>query len=54
VHHQTVVEAFDAELDQGTDALVADLRRLIEANTEDEIARFVAVLKADLLLPEDF
>jgi hypothetical protein len=48
------VEAFDAELDRGTGALVADQRRLFEANTEDEIARFVAVLQADLLLPEDF
>ncbi|MDQ3607453.1 MAG: hypothetical protein M3459_00905 [Actinomycetota bacterium] len=54
VHHQTVVEALDAELDRGTDALVADLRRLVEANTEDEIVRFVAALRADLLLPEDF
>ncbi|MCP9489724.1 MAG: hypothetical protein MSC31_07585 [Solirubrobacteraceae bacterium MAG38_C4-C5] len=54
VHHQTVVEALDIELDRGTDALVADLRRLVEANTEDEIARFAAVLQSDLLLPEDF
>jgi len=54
VHHQTLVEALDVELDRGADVLLADLRRLIEANNEDEIARFVAVLQADLLLPEDF
>jgi len=54
VHDQAAVEALDAELDRGTGALVADLRRLFEANKEDEIARFVAVLQADLLLPEDF
>ncbi len=54
VHDQAAVDALDAELDRGTGVLVADLRRLFEANTEDEIARFVAALQADLLLPEDF
>jgi Zn finger protein HypA/HybF involved in hydrogenase expression len=54
VHHQTLVEALDIELDHGADALLADLRRLAKANLEDEITRFVAALQADLLLPEDF
>lgn len=54
VHLQTVVDALDVELDHGTEALLADLRRLTEANLEDELARFVAALQADLLLPEDF
>ena len=54
VHHQTVVEALDVELDKGTEALMADLRHLAAANLEDEIARFVAALQTDLLLPEDF
>lgn len=54
VHHESLVEALDLELDQGTEALLADLRHLAAANLEDEIARFVAALQADLLLPEDF
>lgn len=54
VHHESIVEAFDAELDEGTEALLADLRHLAAANLEDEIERFVAALQADLLLPEDF
>lgn len=54
VHHETLVEALDVELDHGADALLADLRRLAKANFEDEITRFVAALQADLLLPEDF
>jgi hypothetical protein len=51
---QTVVEAFDEELDRGTEALVADLRRLMTANMEEEIERFVQALEVDALLPEDF
>jgi hypothetical protein len=51
---QAVVEAFDEELDRGTEALVADLRRLMHANMEEEIVRFVSALDADALLPEDF
>ena len=54
VHHESLVEALDVELDQGTEALMTDLRYLAAANFEDEIARFVAALQADLLLPEDF
>lgn len=54
VHHESLVEALDVELDQGTEALLADLRHLAAANFEDDIARFVAALQADLLLPEDF
>ncbi|HEV2820037.1 MAG TPA: hypothetical protein VGW11_05980 [Solirubrobacteraceae bacterium] len=54
VHHESLVEALDVELDQGTEALLADLRHLMAANFEDEIARFAAALEADLVLPEDF
>lgn len=54
VFEQDVVERFDEELDRGTEALVSDLRRLIHANMEEEIERFVAALDADALLPEDF
>lgn len=54
VFEQTVVERFDEELDRGTEALVGDLRRLMAANMEEEIERFVQALDADALLPEDF
>ena len=54
VFEQAVVEAFDEELDRGTEALVGDLRRLMAANMEEEIERFVQALDADALLPEDF
>ena len=51
---QDVVERFDEELDRGTEALVRDLKRLMTANMEDEIERFVTALEQDHLLPEDF
>lgn len=48
------VEQFDEELDRGTEALVRDLQRLMRANMEDEIDRFVAALAADQIWPMDF
>jgi hypothetical protein len=54
VFEQSLVERFDEELDRGTEALVGDLRRLMQANMEEEIERFVQALDADALLPEDF
>ena len=54
VYEQAVVEAFDEELDRGTEALVRDLKRLMHANMEDEIDRFTAALDAGHILPEDF
>ena len=54
VFEQEVVERFDEELDRGTEALVRDLKRLMQANMEDEIARFVHALDLDQILPEDF
>lgn len=54
VHSQAAVEALDAELDHGAEVLLADLADLSRSNMEDEIARFVAALQADLVLPEDF
>ena len=54
VFGQEVVDAFDEQLDAGTDALAADLRRLTRANMADELARLRAALRADALLPEDF
>jgi hypothetical protein len=54
VFSQDAVERFDEELDRGTEALVRDLKRLMTANMEDEIERFVNALDEDHLLPEDF
>ena len=51
---QAVVERFDEELDRGTEALVRDLKRLMHANMEEEIDRFVSALRDDQILPEDF
>ncbi len=54
IFEQHVVERFDVELDRGTEALVGDLKRLMHANMEDEIDRFVAALDADAITPDDF
>lgn len=54
VFDQDAVERFDEELDRGTEALVRDLRSLMQANMEAEIERFVSALECDALLPEDF
>jgi hypothetical protein len=54
VYEQHVVERFDEELDRGTEALVRDLKRLMQANMEDEIERFVNALEGNHVLPEDF
>lgn len=51
---QVTVEAFDEELDRGTDALSADLRRLCRANMVEEIERFATAIHCDAVLPEDF
>jgi hypothetical protein len=54
VFEQDVVERFDEELDRGTEALVRDLKRMMQANMEDEIERFVHALRAGHIVPEDF
>ena len=51
---QATVDRFDEMLDLGTDALVKDLRRMVQANMEAEAERFAAALNADAILPEDF
>lgn len=54
VFDEEAVERFDEELDRGTEALVRDLLRLVRANMEDDVERFVAALRAGAILPEDF
>jgi hypothetical protein len=51
---QEDVERFDEELDRGTEAMVRDLKRLMHANMEDDIRRFVAALEGDHIVPDDF
>ena len=53
-YDQATVDRFDATLDNGTEALVRDLSRLVRANMEEEAERFAAALNADAILPEDF
>jgi hypothetical protein len=53
-YDQATVDRFDEVLDNGTEALVRDLRRLVQANMEDEAERFAQALAADAILPEDF
>jgi transcription elongation factor Elf1 len=54
VFSQACVEAFDEVLDDGADALTRDYKRILRANLAGEIEVFVAALKADAILPEDF
>jgi hypothetical protein len=51
---QDLVERFDEELDRGTEALARDLKRLVQANMEEDIERFVSALAAGHIVPEDF
>jgi hypothetical protein len=51
---QPTVDRFDEQLDDGTEILMCDLRRMQQANMEDETERFVRALNADAILPEDF
>jgi hypothetical protein len=51
---QDQVDAFDAELDDGAEALARDLTELTRANMADDVERFAAALRADAILPEDF
>src|SRR3954453_13512828 len=53
-YDQATVDRFDENLDLGTDALVKDLRRMVQANMEAEAERFAAALNADAILPEHF
>ena len=51
---QPTVDRFDEQLDVGTETLLRDLKRLQQANMEDEIERFVRAVNANAILPEDF
>jgi hypothetical protein len=51
---QETVDRFDAQLDDGTEALVRDLKRLTRANMEEEFERFASALASDAIWPMDF
>ncbi len=51
---EQLVQRFDETLDHGTEALVADLRKLTPANMEEDVERIIAALNAEYVLPEDF
>ena len=53
-YDQATVDRFDRVLDDGTEVLLRDLKRLEQANMEDEIVRFSKALEAGAILPEDF
>ena len=42
---EELIQRFDETLDRGTEALVADLRKLTRANMEDDVERFIAALQ---------
>lgn len=48
------VDRLEQQLEDGFARMLADLRRLKQANTADRVERFTAALQADLILPEDF
>ena len=54
IFDQASVERFDGELDRGTEALARDLKRLVQANMEYDIERFVNALESDHLVPDDY
>jgi hypothetical protein len=51
---EDLVERFDEVLDRGTEVLVRDLQRLMRANMEEDVERFLRALQAGAILPEDF
>jgi len=53
-YDQRVVDSFDEALDNGTEAVLHDLKLLARANMEEHVDRFVEALWADQVLPEDF
>lgn len=53
-YHDRDAQRFDAKLDAATETIVADLRRMVRAEMEDSVERFVTALDAGAILPEDF
>jgi hypothetical protein len=54
VFDEEQVLALEERLDEGLAEMLRDLQRLTQANMADQLERFTAALRADLILPEDF
>jgi len=54
VFAQSVVDAFDEQLNEGSDALATAYRRLVRENLAAEMECFAGALRAGAILPEDF
>lgn len=54
VYERDQVERLEDKLDEGLADMIADLKRLSQANMAADVDRFIAAMQADLILPEDF
>jgi hypothetical protein len=54
VHGEREIDAYDEELDAGTQALGEVLRQLVRENMQHVVDAFTAALEADLLTADDF
>ncbi len=54
IYQREQIDRLEEKLDDGLAEMLADLKRLTQANMADEIDRFIRALNADFILPEDF
>ena len=54
VYQREQIDRLEEKLDDGLAEMLADLKRLTQANMAEEIDRFISALNADFILPEDF
>lgn len=54
IYSQSVVDAYDERLNEGSDELGAAYRRMVRDNLVAEMERFSGALRAGAILPEDF
>lgn len=54
IYARDQIDKFEEQLDDGLADMLSDLRRLTQANMAEEIERFIAALRVDCILPEDF
>jgi hypothetical protein len=48
------IHDFEERLDEALEQMLRDLKRLTQANMAEKMEGFIAALRADLILPEDF
>ena len=54
IYQREQIDRLEEKLDDGLAEMLADLKRLTQANMAEEIDRFISALNADFILPEDF